>query len=222
MAIGAGPGGATADVHFFDQTGAPAAVSLEGQGNHSTQHLVLAPNAVQVIGADPTQRNAPGKIKVNWALVTSNAALNVFTLFDYGPTAAPTLVPITKIQGSVGAQSTAAAKSFHFPASFYGPLGYNAGLAIANPNNSTTTYTVTLLNADGSTKASIQPAALPPQGQALYVVTGLLQNVIAPDPINTFNGSVVVCASQPVGLVAIGVEGGAFFTTSVTNDALCP
>jgi hypothetical protein len=36
-----------------------------------------------------------------------------------------------------------------------------------------------------------------------------------------FNGSVAVCAAQPVGLVAIGIEGGAFFTTAVTNDP-CP
>jgi hypothetical protein len=32
---------------------------------------------------------------------------------------------------------------------------------------------------------------------------------------------VIVCASQPVGLVAIGVEGNAFFTISATNDYPC-
>ena len=70
--------------------------------------------------------------------------------------------------------------------------------------------------------AAVQRPALPPNGQAIFVITDILPGVITPDPVNPFNGTVVVCASQPVGLVAIGVEGGALFTNSVTNDFPCP
>jgi hypothetical protein len=221
--IGAGSGGATVDVSFFSQSGAAATVPLQGQGNQSTQHLTLGPNEVGVVAADPTQRNVDiNNVTVDWARATSSGPVNIFTLFDYGPAHAPTSVPVTRILGSVGAQSMPPAKSFHFPASFYGPLGYNAGLAIANPNAASTAYSVTLLNADGSTKHSVQRPALPPNGQSIFVLTDIMPGVITPDSVNPFDGSVVVCASQPVGLVAIGVEGGALFTTSVTNDFPCP
>lgn len=221
--IGTGTAAGSVDVSFFSQSGAPATVPLQGQGNQSTQHLTLGPAQVGVIAADPAQRNADiNNVSVNWAMATSSVPLNIFTLFDYGPAHAPTTVPTTRILGSVGAQSMVPAKSFRFPASFYGPLGYNAGLAIANPHNSPTTYTVTVLNADSTTKGSVQPPALPPNGQAIFVITNILHGVITPDAVNPFDGTVAVCASQPVGLVAIGVEGGALFTNSVTNDFPCP
>jgi hypothetical protein len=221
--IGTGTAAGGVDVSFFSQSGTPATVPLQGQGNQSTQHLELGVAEVAVIAADPAQRNADiNNVTVNWARATSSVPLNIFTLFDYGPANAPTSVPATKILGSVGAQSMVPAKSFRFPASFYGPLGYNAGLAIANPNHSPTTYTVTVLNADSTTKGSVQRPALPPNGQSIFVITDILPGVITPDPVNPFNGTVAVCASQPVGLVAIGVEGGALFTNSVTNDFPCP
>src|SRR5579862_4507525 len=221
--IGTGTAGGEVDVNFFSQSGAAAAVPLQGQGNQTSQHLTLGPAQVEVIAADPAQRNADiNNVTVNWAIATSPVPLNIFTLFDYGPANAPTVVPVTTIQGSVGAQSMVPARSFRFPASFYGPLGYNAGLAIANPNNSSTTYTVTLFSADSTTKGSVQRPALPPNGQSIFVITDIFPGVISPDPANPFNGTVAVCASQPVGLVAIGVEGGALFTNSVTNDFPCP
>jgi hypothetical protein len=221
--IGTGTAAGGVDVSFFSQSGAAATVPLQGQGNQSTQHLTLGVAEVAVVAADPARRNADiNNVTVTWARATSSVPLNIFTLFDYGPATAPTSVPATRILGSVGAQSMVPAKSFRFPASFYGPLGYNAGLAIANPNNSPVTYGVTVLNADSTTRGSVQRPALPPNGQAIFVITDILPGVITPDPLNPFNGTVVVCASQPVGLVAIGVEGGALFTNSVTNDFPCP
>jgi hypothetical protein len=221
--IAAGSGGATVDVNFFSPSGAPATVPLQGQGNQSTEHLVLGPNAVGVVAADPAQRNADiNNVTVSWAVARSSAPVNVFTLFDYGPSSAPTSVPVTKIQGSVGAQAVVAGPSFRFPASFYGPLGYNAGLAVANPNDSATTYTVMLLGADGAVKGSVQRPALPPNGQTIFVITDVLPGVITPDAVNPFNGSVVICASKPVSIVAIGVEGGALFTNAASRDYPCP
>ena len=221
--IGTGTAAGEVDVSFFSPSGAAATVPLQGQGNQSTQHLTLGIAEVAVVAADPAQRNADiNNVTVNWAIVASPVPLNIFTLFDYGPASAPTSAPATRILGSVGAQSMVPSKSFRFPASFYGPLGYNAGLAIANPNGTPVTYRVTLLNADSTMKGSVQRPALPPNGQSIFVLTDIMPGVITPDPATPFDGMVLVCASQPVGLVAIGVEGGALFTNSVTNDIPCP
>ena len=206
----ANSGSATAKVNitFFDQLGRPAFVPLEGEGPQSSQQLSIPPNEIKVLGADPAHRTS-GDLQVAWGTATSNAPLNIFTLFDTGPSGAV-------ITGAVGAQSTAAARSFRFPVSVNGPLGYNAGMAIANPNSSAATVTMRVLNTDGSVKGSFQET-LQANHQTLFVLTQKMSFDAA-----LFSGSVAVCATQPVGLVTVGFEGGqAFFTTSVTNDP-CP
>lgn len=215
-----GTSDATVDISFFTQTGVPALVPLEGQqGRESTQHLKIAKNQTQVIDADPAQRNA-GPTTVTWATAASSGPLNVFSLFDYGPSSKPTTVAATVISGAVGAQSVVATKTFRFPVSLNGPLGYNEGIAIANPNKSNTNVTVKLVLADGTVKDSIVKT-VPPNGQTTFVLTDTTVFAHDLDSSKFFNGSVAICASQPVGLVAIGIEGGAFFTTAVTNDP-CP
>jgi len=215
-----GTSDATVDISFFTQTGVPALVPLEGQqGLQTTQHLKIAKNQTQVIDADPEKRN-DGPTTVTWATAASSAPLNVFSLFDYAPSSQPTTQPATRINGAVGAQSVVAAKTFRFPVSLYGPLGYNEGIAIANPNKSNTNVTLKLLLADGTVRDSIQKS-LPPSGQTSFVLTDGAIFAHDLDSSKFFNGSVAICASQPIGLVAIGIEGGAFFTTAVTNDP-CP
>jgi len=215
-----GTSDATVDVSFFTQTGIPALVPLEGQqGKQTSQHFKIAKNQTQVIDADPSERNA-GPTTVTWATAVSSGPLDVFTLFDYAPTSKPTTAPVTTINGAVGAQSVVATKTFRLPVSLNGPLLYNEGLAIANPNNSNTNVTIKLLLADGTIKDTIVKS-LPPHGQTSFVLTD--STVFGHDLSSStlFNGSVAVCATQPVGLVPIGFEGGAFFTTAVTNDP-CP
>jgi hypothetical protein len=208
MLANSGTATAKVNITFLDQLGRPAFVPLEGEGPQSSQQLSIPPNEVHVVGADPSQRTA-GSLQVAWATASSSAPLNIFSLFDSGPSD-------TVISGAVGAQSTAAARSFRFPVSVNGPLGYNAGMAIANPNGSAATVTVKVLNADGSVKGSFQET-LQANHQTLLVLTQKLTFDAA-----LFSGSVAVCATEPVGLVTVGFEGGqAFFTTSVTNDP-CP
>ncbi len=215
-----GTSDATVDIAFFSQTGVPALVPLEGQqGLQDTQHLQIKKNQVQVIDSDPSQRNS-GPTTVTWATAKSTAPLNVFSLFDYAPSTKPTTQPATAIRGAVGAQSTAAAKTFRFPVSLNGPLGYNAGIAVANPNSSNTTVTMKLLESDGTIKSTVTKT-LPPKGQESFVVTDPAIFGHDIDSSKIFNGSLAVCANQAVGFVTIGVEGGAFFTISVTNDP-CP
>jgi serine/threonine protein kinase len=129
-------------------------------------------------------------------------------LFDYDPN--PPM-----ITGSVGAQSTASSKSFRFPIRIGGPLSYNAGMALANPNGSQTTITVKVFNADGSLNGSF-PETLAANAQAIFLLNQSFTSAL-------FTGTVAVCASQPVGLVAIGAESGStgLFTIDVTTDP-CP
>ncbi|HKW98012.1 MAG TPA: hypothetical protein VJN43_09765 [Bryobacteraceae bacterium] len=213
MLANTGASDATVDVNFFQPGGAPALVPLEGQtGLQGSQHLVIPKNHVQVVGGELSRRN-DNATTVAWATAVSNAPLNVFSLFDIGPS-------VNSINAAVGAQSTPAAKTFRFPISVYGPTNYTAGLAVANPNKSGTNVTVKLLDATGAVKATIQKN-LPADGQTIFLVTDKTAFFNEIDPSKLFNGSLAICASQPVGLVAIGAEGGALFTTSVTNDP-CP
>lgn len=202
---------ATANVTFFTQAGASAGVPLAGKGTQSTQQITIKSNDVQVMGADTSKRNS-GNLQVAWATVASNQPLNVFSLFDYGPNP-------PAISGAVGAQSTAASKSFSFPVSINGPLGYNAGMAIANPNSSNTDVTVTVFDQNGNKKGSFKDT-LQASNQTIFTLTQKLPNSFSS---SLFTGSVSVCASQPIGLVTVGFEGGqAFFTTSVSNPSPCP
>jgi hypothetical protein len=201
---------ATINVKFFNAAGAPTSVPLEGQpGLQGSQQFVVHKNAVQVFGADLSQRNN-GDLQVAWATVSSTAPVNVFSLFDYGPNP-PAII------GAVGAGSTAPSKSFRFPVSVAGPLNYNAGMAISNPNGSQTVVTVKVLNSDGSVKGTF-PETLPANGQTIFLLNSKMNF-----GSTLFNGSVAVCAPQPVGLVALGVEyaSSGLFTIAVTTDP-CP
>ncbi len=205
-----GAGDATVNVKFFNEAGAPTLVPLDGLGNQGSQQFVVHKNDVHVFGADLSQRNN-GKLQVAWATVSSTAPVNVFSLFDFGPNP-------PSITGAVGAQSTAPSKSFRFPVSIGGPLNYNAGMAISNPNGSSTAVTVKVYNASGTMIGSF-PEQLSANAQTLFLLNTKGVNFGG----GLFNGSVAVCAPQPVGLVALGVEGGStgLFTIAVTTDP-CP
>ncbi len=204
-----GKSDATVNMTFFNPAGAPTLVPLEGLGNQGSQQFVIHSNQTQVVGAELSQR-ANTNLQVAWATTSSTAPLNVFSLFDFGPN------PPT-ITGAVGAQSIAPSKSFRFPVSVGGPLSYNSGMALSNPNGSQTIVTVNVLNADGTVKGSF-PETLPANGQTIFLLDQKMSF-----GSTLFNGSVAVCAPQPVGLVAIGVEGGSsgLFTISVATDP-CP
>jgi hypothetical protein len=212
----------TADVAFFSSTtGQTGSVPLEGLGLQSAAHLAIGKNQTTSLNVDPTKRNATTSVNVMWATVTTTGPLNILSLFDSSvPTTVPSMVPATLVTGAVGAQSVQTATSFRFPISVNGPLHFNAGMAISNPNASSVGFTVHLLNADGTTRDTAQKT-LPAKEQTSFVVT---DPTIFPNgnfPATLFTGSIAVCSTQPLGLVTIGIEGGALYTISVTND-LCP
>lgn len=213
----------TADVAFFSSTtGQPAQVPLEGLGLQTTSHLAVGKNQTTWLNVDPTKRNATTSTNVMWATVTTNGPLNILSLFDSSvPTTVPSVVPATLVTGAVGAQSVQTATSFRFPISVNGPLHFNAGMAISNPNAGAVGFTVHLLNADGTTRDTAQKT-LSAKGQTSFVVT---DPTVFPngnfEPNTLFTGQIAVCSTQPLGLVTIGIEGGALYTISVTND-LCP
>ncbi len=201
---------ATVKLQFYSQTGSTTfAVPLQGSGPKTFETLTIAPNNTAVVTTDPSQREDVN-LEVAWGIATSNAPLNVFSLFDDGSSS-------TSITGAVGAQSTPAAKTFRFPVAVGGPAGFTAGMAIANPSNSTADVTVMVLNADGSVKGSFMKT-LPPNNQEIFTLNG--QGISFGSSL--FTGSVAVCSTEPIGLVTVGFEGaGTFFSTSVTNDP-CP
>jgi hypothetical protein len=198
---------ATVRLQFYSQNGSTSfAVPLQGSGPKTFETLTIAPNDVKAVVTDPSQRE--GSLEVAWATATSSAPLNVFSLFDFGSSS-------TSITCAVGAQSTTAAKTFRFPVTVGGPGKFTAGMAIANPNTSTANVTVKVFKADGTSMGSFSET-LPANNQTIFTLDSKL-----PFGSSLFTGSVAVCSTEPIGLVTVGFEGGAFFSTSVTNDP-CP
>ena len=207
-----GKASATVNITFFDNAGQPTSVPLEGIGLKGTESVTVGANQTKMIGSELSQRASAGQVA--WATMTSTAPLNVFSLFDFGPN------PPT-INWAVGAQSTAPSKSFRFPVSIGGPVNYNAGMALSNPNGTQTVVTVKVLKADGTSLGSFQET-LPKNGQTVFLLSPHAGLNFDGTP---FNGSVAVCAPQAVGLVALGAEGDpkspGLFSISVTTDP-CP
>jgi hypothetical protein len=194
-----GASSATVDIAWFDQTGAPALVPLQGVGPVSTQHLVIGPNNTQVVGGDVTQRNAtgPNGLIFTWATATSSSPVNVFSMFDFAGSSVATVVPASQVSSSVGTQSLIPATSFRFPVVLFAPNNqprFNAGVAVANPNNSQTTLTVKLLSAGGTITGTIQ-RNLPANGQTTFVLTDSNAFLNVLDPSTPFTGSLVVCVT---------------------------
>jgi hypothetical protein len=203
---------ATVNLTFFDSSGLPTSVPLEGIGIKGTESLTVGANQTQVVGSELSQRSSAGQVA--WATMTSTAPLNVFSLFDFGPN------PPT-INWAVGAQSTAPAKSFRFPVSIGGPVNYDAGMALSNPNGTPTVVTVKVLKSDGTQLGSFTES-LGKNAQTVFLLASHAGLNFGSTPQTPFNGSVAVCAPQAVGLVALGAEGkGGLFSISVTNDP-CP
>jgi hypothetical protein len=189
MFANSGNKAATVQVAFLNQAGASTGVPLAGKGLQSNQNFTIQPNDVQGLSGDPSKRNSQN-LEVAWALVGSSAPLNVFSLFDYGPNP-------PAISGAVGAQSTPAAKSFRLPiternAGPGNPANYEVGLAIANPNSSTTTVTVKVLNSNGTVRGSFQEV-LAPKNQTIFTLSGKMNF-----DSSLFNGSMAVCATEPI------------------------
>ena len=207
-----GKSNATVNLTFFDSSGLPTSVPLEGIGIKGTESLTVGANQTQVVGSELSQRN--NGAQVAWATMTSSAPLNVFSLFDFGPN------PPT-INWAVGAQSTAPSKSFRFPVSIGGPVNYNAGMALSNPNGTPTVITVKVLKSDGTQLGSFTES-LGKNAQTVFLLSPHAGLNFGSTPQTPFNGSVAVCAAQAVGLVALGAEGnGGLFSVSVTTDP-CP
>jgi hypothetical protein len=203
---------ATVKFTFFDHSGLSTSVPLEGIGPKSTETLTVGANQTQVIGSELSQRTSAAQVA--WATMTSTAPLNVFSLFDFGPK------PPT-INWAVGAQSTAPSKSFRFPVSIGGPVNYNAGMALSNPNGTPTVVTVKVLKSDGTQLGSFTES-LGKNAQTVFLLSPHPGLDFGSTPQTPFNGSVAVCAPQAVGLVALGAEGsGGLFSISVTTDP-CP
>jgi len=207
------------ELDYFTQDGHQASVPFDGSETAGTQQLQIGPNQVAVVATDPAKRNASG-LQVTWAIAQSNGPLNIFTLVDYSPTSVPSTVPSTQIVSAVGAASTPASQAFRFPVVVNGATRFNGGMALANPNSVSAAISLNLLNSDGFIAAT-RAILLPPNGQTSFVLTDDIAFKTSLDDSQLFTGSVGVCASVPIGLAAVGVEGSVLFTVSVSSDYRC-
>jgi hypothetical protein len=213
------PNPVTVELDYFTPRGQPASVPLAGPELVGTKQLLIGPNQVATIATDPAKRNA-SDLLVTWAVAKSNGPLNIFTLFDYAPTSVPSTVPNSQIVSAVGAAAAPAGQSFRFPVFVNGATRFNAGMALANPNNVAAAISLTLLDKDGHTRAS-RVLSLSPNEQTSFLLTDNIAFEGSLGASDLFTGSVAVCATAPIGLVALGVEGSVLFTVSVSTDYRC-
>ena len=207
------------ELDYFTQRGQPTSVPLAGPELTGTKQLLIGPNQVGTVATDPAKQNA-SDLQVTWAVARSNGPLNIFTLFDYAPTSVPSTIPSSQVVSAVGAAATPAGQSFRFPVFVNGATRFNAGMALANPNSVSAAISVALLDKDGLTRAT-RVIPLPANGQISFVLTDNIAFGGSLGSSELFTGTVGVCASVPIGLVALGVEGSVLFTVSVSTDYRC-
>ncbi len=186
-------------VNFLDQAGNVV----------SSTPYVMAAGATVRIASPESARFGPMTTK--WAAIGAQSPLLANVFFEYIPAGT------TEVTNSVGFNDSPPLTDFTLPVEFEPANGHAAprtvGLAIANPNNSSTNVTLKLLDQNGTVLATYG-LTLPPNGQTALGL-GSLSTFQAVLPNGNFVGSVTVAASAPVSAIALGDDFGPFSATPV-------
>jgi hypothetical protein len=163
----------------------------------------VAPNGTLRL-TQPTNGSFTGASETHWAIVGSSAPVGVNLFFE--------LTQNNTVVNTVGFNDLTPRTNFTFPVEMQGTPFHTLGLAVANPNNTSNTVTVNLVDSTGKTLGTRQET-LPAYGQlaeGLNGTTGLgLASVL---PAGDFIGSIVVTTSSPAVTVGVGDDQGPFFS----------
>ena len=218
------------EMKYFSQDGQAISVPVSSQDGRSADRVDIEPNGTKTLDTDALARNSA--LRIAWAvastsaplqLISTTAPLQILTLFDQGfPSTLPSgaLGPV-RINTAAGATSDLARRVFYFPISVHGAQRYDAGVAIANPQERIATIRLIILEADGRERAS-RVIQLPAGSQITTLLTDPRLFEGSFDPSRLFNGAVAVCSDTPVGIVALGFESDLVYTLPVSNAYRCP
>jgi hypothetical protein len=96
-------------------------------------------------------------------------------------------------------------------------IGRNVGIAIANPNSSTATISLTMRNQDGTSAAPVVTFPLSAQSQVARFVTELFSSEVMG---SAFRGNLTIQSSLPVSIIGLRFSGQEFSSIPTPSNAL--
>jgi hypothetical protein len=174
----------------------------------TTNTTLAADGAVEI--ADP-ESNRTLPLTINWFAIGSQGPITASVLFDFQGAAAP--VPLS-YNTAIGALAAAPMTAFTAVARLSTPGG-DLGLALANLNNTSNTFTVKLFDQSGNL-AGQDTLTLAPYAQTAFDLMQhtAFQNILQNS--NEFDGTLQVSASQPVAGLVVGANQNQIFSLPVT------
>lgn len=153
-----------------------------------------------------SQTSASNYPDPHWAIVGSSAPVGVNLFFELSSNGS--------VVNTVGFNDAAPRTTFTFPVEYQNSPLHTLGLAVANPNNTSNTVTVALLDTTGKilgTK-STSLVAFGQTAQDLLLTAGGSLNISSFLPAGNFIGSIQVTTSSPASVVGVGDDQGPFFS----------
>jgi parallel beta-helix repeat protein len=171
----------TARLEFFDNDGVPLPLKIAGQ-DRTSYDVSLGAKGVARFITDGTSTN----IKVGWVKVSAPQPIGGSAIFQ--------TVASSKITSEAGVSASALASHF---STYVESIGFaESGLAISNPNSSSTGITLNLRDSNGNVASSTR-FTLPPSGHVAKFFTQWFSGY------GEFQGTLEVIASAPVSGVAL-------------------
>ena len=186
---------ATATVSFYDDAGAPMAVSIGGQPQ--TQVTISVP----ALGVAQFQTDGAGALHTGWAKVQADQSLSGIALFGFYDGSG-------NFVGEVGDASAVPLRSM----SLFVQSGSNTatGIALANPNSTAASVTLTLKGANADI-ISITNIAVPPMGHVAKYAAEIFGIV----PPGEFQGKMDVVSTLPIVAITLRQRGSVFTSLPV-------
>jgi hypothetical protein len=181
---------ANATISFYNDNGTP--LSLAVGGTQQTQTSITVP----ALGVAEVQTQGGGPLTAGWALAQSDQNLTgiaIFGLLDgSGNPVSEVGVPASLPLGSMSVFAQNGTTT-------------STGVALANPNNTAATVTLTLKDSN-STQLAQTSVMIPPMGH----LAGYANQLFSAIPPGEFQGKIEVLSTQPLAGITLRQRGSVF------------
>ncbi len=178
-------------------------VGQSGQILESDTYSIAASGTLRLTTPPALQFSRP-KVR-KWAILGAQSPLLVNVFFEVQ-------APPGTVINTIGFADSPPASTFSLPVEFEpgtaGAIGRTIALALANPSSGTNQVTLTLIDNNGNTVATVPAVALAPFAQTAIDLSASFQSVL---PTTNMVGMVIVSGTAPVSAIALGDDLGPFF-----------
>ncbi len=208
LLVNQAPAANTVTLAYFDQQGNPA-----NPFSLPTSLSIPANGAVRI--TTPEAQRFSNTVTVEWALITATLPLGANLFFEIEDSTAQ-----HNVINTIGFNNAPELTFFTVPVELEPgtpatPVGRTVGLAAVNANSSAATVQLTLLNQDGTTRATAN-RTINSMSQLLVSLQSMpeFQSLL---PNGNFLGALVVHSSVPVSAIALEDDYGPFSAMPVVN-----